>query len=398
MTALLLALLAFSYLHQYSWVYSSLIVVAVGGLALVESGFVQVPTRARETFRLTVITFVVLMLVVAPALFQIMQRRATAPYRFVHDGAIQTEEAIKYLLDGVNPYVASYSGTPMAGFEFSIFDVTVNPALEHNPYLPMTFLLPLPFYLILEGLTGWFDLRFFFLLLFLAMWLILPAFAAPANRNSLLVATALNPLFVPYFVEGRNDVVTLFFIALALLCMRRRAWTLSALMMGLSMTVKQTAWFLAPFYLLYLWWGPCGRRWGPRMVRALVAFVAPLIVVLAPFALWDWRAFLEDTILFQSAGYPVFGYGLSEILLQSGLVPARTAEFPFWVLQLAAGLPLLALLARRQSLANSPRTMLAAGTALTLAVAFFSRALQDNYIGYCATLGVWAYFAEMPGA
>ena len=68
------------------------------------------------------------------------------------------------------------------------------------------------------------------------------------KRISLLVILALNPLFVPYLVEGRNDVLSLFWLVLTLFAMQRRRWTWAAVTLALGCATKQYAWFLAPFF------------------------------------------------------------------------------------------------------------------------------------------------------
>ena len=392
MNILLLALLAGSYVRQFNWLYAGLIVLGVAAYAISDIALPRAG-RMRRMSGYASVTLVVFLIVLAPTLLDIAQRHQTAPYRFIHDGAIQTEEAAKFLLAGKNPYATSYAATPMARYDFSIFDVTVNPALEHNPYLPLTFILPIPFYVLMQSALGWFDLRFVHLTLFLTLWLLLPQLARnDEKKQGLLIAFGLNPLLVPFFVEGRNDIVVLFWLVLAVWALQRNRVSLSALAFGLALAVKQTAWLVLPFYLLYVWRGPLESKWTTQTRRALVALLLPSVILILPFATWNWNAFFEDAVLFQSTQYPIWGYGFSEWLVASGALASRTAAFPFWVIQLAIGLPLLVVLARVQMRNNSIKAMLWAASGWSFAIAFFSRAFLDSHIGFILSLAVLAYF------
>jgi len=396
MNTLLLALLAGSYVRQFNWLYAGLIVVGVAGYAITDAALGRTG-RMRRAFGFAFVTLVVFLIVLAPTLLDIARRHQTAPYRFIHDGAIQTEEASTFFLAGKDPYAESYAATPMAQSDFAIFEVTVNPALEHNPYLPLTFILPIPFYVFAQYTLGWFDLRFVHLALFLALWLLLPRLTRDDDRKlGLLIAFGLNPLFVWFFVEGRNDIVVLFWFVLAVWALQRNRVSLSALAFGLALTVKQTAWLVLPFYLLCLWFGPLEGKWTRQTWRALVALCLPIGLLILPFAIWDWRAFVDDAVLFQSTQYPIWGYGISEWLIALGALASRTAELPFWILQLAIGLPLLVVLARAQMRNHSIKVMLWAASGWSFAIAFLSRAFLDNHIGFIVSLAVLAYFVSDP--
>jgi len=394
MNALLLALLAGSYVRQFNWLYAGLVVFGVVMYAVADAALARTG-RMRRALDFAFVTLVVFLIVLAPTLLDIARRHQTAPDRFIHDGAIQTEEAAKFLLAGKNPYAENYAATPMAQSDFSIFEVTVNPALEHNPYLPLTFILPIPFYVLAQFTLGWFDLRFVHLVLFLALWLLLPQLTRHDEKKlGLLIAFGLNPLFVPFFVEGRNDIVVLFWLAIAVWALQRNRVSLSALAFGLALTVKQTAWLVLPFYLLFLWLGPLERKWTTQTWRALVALLLPIGILILPFAFWDWRAFIDDAALFQSTQYPIWGYGISEWLVALGALSSRTAEFPFGVMQVAIGLPLLVVLSRAQMRNHSIKAMLWAASGWSFAMAFFSRAFLDNHIGFIVSLAILAYFVS----
>jgi len=145
---------------------------------------------------------IVLCTVVAGSLFLIFLRHATTPASYTHDGGvIQTEEATKLILAGRNPYVEDYLNTPMAdwGLDFKS-------ALYHYPYLPFTFLMSTPAYLLSQVALGWYDQRFLYLLMFLALLVLASASArGPVSKLSLVMILGLNPIMGNDIIYGMTS-------------------------------------------------------------------------------------------------------------------------------------------------------------------------------------------------
>jgi hypothetical protein len=57
------------------------------------------------------------------------------------------------------------------------------------------------------------------------------------------------------------------------------------------------------------------------------------------------------------------------------------AAFPFWLFQIGLGLPLLAILARRQWRRPTLSEVVAGSGLLLFVLQFFSRLFNDNYLG-----------------
>lgn len=390
MNLLLLALLAGGYLRNFSPQYSVFFVLAVGAFAMLELTAPKTPERWRNLARLTLVMFVLFLIVVGSTLLGIYLRHTTAPYEYIHDGAIQIEEAVKFLLAGQNPYGADYAHTPMANWHFSGAAAL---ALKHNGYLPFTFLLALPFYLVSQSTLGWFDIRFVYLPALVITWLLLPHLTDTWDKKlGLLIVVGLNPLFVPFFIEGRNDGLILFWVTLTLFLLQRKYFTAAAFTLGLVCATKQTAWFILPCFLAFFFFGPLKSQWRSLAQRVLVPLAVPFVLILSPFIVWNASAFIDDTLIYPAVTFPAAGYGANQLLLLSGILPVDTAPFPFVILQLLFGVPTLLLLWHYQRAHPSLRVMLAASAVLTLVVAFFNRVFQDNYIGYIIALGSIAYF------
>lgn len=348
--------------------------------------------------RLTIVFFVVL---AAALLFtgqNILQRRADGPATHAHDGLIQTEIAIQYLLEGKNPYVEDYVDTPMADFTGQEPPLTKTP-LYHNAYLPFLFIGSMPFYLLSQSVWGWYDQRFVYLLAYLLVLLLLPMLVArPREKLALLLAVGLNFLFVYYLADGRNDIMILLWLVLATTLVSRGWVGASAAVLALALATKHQAWFFLPFYLLYLWPQPWGWGAWKRVVWRLWPLVVVTAVILLPFLIWDAPAFVQDTWTYISGSgpdsFPIKGWGFSTLLLWLGVISHPEAAFPFGMLELLFGLPILVWLLRRQWQDNTLPTVWLGFALFSFTFQFFSRFFSDNYFVFILQLLVIAYFMD----
>jgi hypothetical protein len=390
-TTLLLAFACAFYLNFYASIYAALILILVALYALFD--LVAWRARIRNAARFALVSLIVMLLVVPPTWLEIQARHTTAPYAHIHDGAIQTEEAIRFLLAGKNPYVEDYTQTPMAQWPGYLgLAPHENIALFYLPYLPFTFLAPLPFYWLFHVITGFFDLRMYHLVLFVAWFLLLFQLKRDwEGKLALVILVTLNPLFVRTFIEGRNDIVVLWWLTLALYFLQRRRMVAATVALGLACVVKATAWFAVPFFLAHLWFN---KVYPPRTYLSRVLF--PLLVVglifVAPFVVWDLRAFVQDALWYQSSAFPIVGWGLSRILLDAGVIPDPRAPFPFTRIQAIVGIPLLVGLLRWQQGRPSLQRMIAATAVCGFVIGYVGRAFADNHIGFMLSLALFAVY------
>jgi hypothetical protein len=376
---------------------------------------------------------IVVVLVFGQTALFIGLRHITGPAAYTHDGGvIQTEVTIEYLLAGVNPYVADYLDTPMAAW-----GTEYRTALYHYPYLPWTFLFSTPFYLMSQAILGWFDQRFVYLLLFAATLVMAQSLARrPGDRLVVVMLVGLNPILASDVIFGQNDSFVLFWIVLAIWLLRlgeirgtTSARILSAAAFGLACASKPTAWFLVPFWLLYLLrdelvFGAKLRLRGIRMPQptfrtkselgvkgnddrfpgrggwwlSLLPLALVFVLVVGPWLVWDPAAMFDD-IWRWSAGtadtpYQIRGWGLSNFILAFSLVTDRLAYWPFWVLEVLVVAPLMMVLLWRQVRHNSLGTMLHGYVVLLFGFFYISRFLNENYLGYLLALFALAYCIE----
>ncbi len=372
-------------------------------------------TRSHR-LKLGLIYAIIAVLVFGKTFLLIGLRHITGPASYTHDGGvIQTEATIQFFLDGKSPYLEDYLDTPMAewGIEYRT-------ALYHYPYLPWTFVFSTPFYLLSRAVLGWFDQRFVYLLLF-ALTLTMAqslGWGRQARRVGVMLV-GLNPILASDVIFGQNDSFILFWIVLSLWLLRRaersqspRRWTLAAaLAFGLACASKPTAWFLAPFWALYL----LRAEWGPRLVpppshwgrligslwRQAWPAVVAILVVVGPWFVWSPAAMIDDVWRW-SAGtaeqaYQIRGWGVSNFVLALQLVPDRLAYWPFWLTETVVAAPVLALLLWRQGQENTMGRMLFGYVVLLFGFFYMSRFLNENYLGYLAAFLSLALVVDPPG-
>jgi hypothetical protein len=345
--------------------------------------------RGRQWAKLALVFCIVFTTVVSLSTFSVLLRQVAGPASFSHDGGvIQTEEAIKYVLGGRNPYIEDYVDTPMAEW-----GLDYRTALYHYPYLPWTFLFSAPFYLSSEALLGWYDQRIVYLVLFV-ITLFVAARLVPMGdlRLCLVMVLGLNPIMGTDIIFGQNDVFVLAWLVFSMYLLKHRKDTWSLVMLGLACASKPTAWFLVPFYLLFLvrreGFSPSGdvKPLASYLLRKVVPLAVVLVVLVLPFAVWDLEALYDDVWRWSSGTaevpYQITGWGLSNFVLALGLVQSRLDYFPFWIPGVLICLPLLLYLLWRQWKHNTISSMLYNYAFLTLAFFYTSRFMNENYLGY----------------
>jgi hypothetical protein len=325
------------------------------------------------------------LVVVVPTISAMVLRHTTEPWMYIHDGSIQIEESIRFLLQGKNPYAEDYVDTPLSQWEYAFPPPEVNPALYHNAYLPFIFLFSTPFNVISTWLIGWYDQRLMFLVLFAATcWLYMAHARSATRRLSLLAVFGLNFFGVSYVIWGGTDVFVFFWLVACTYLLNKNRTTAAAVCLGLACASKQTAWLFVPFFLVHVWRKarPSGALTPLR--EAFPAVLVPLLLIL-PFVFWDLASFVDDTVLYLSGhsatSYPIVGLGFGGLLLDLGVVRDKSDYFPFLVFQAASCLPLLAFLVRRQWRHTTVQRCWFGYALLLLSFTFFSRFFSDFYLG-----------------
>ena len=393
-----------------------LIALAFGllGLYLLVDAFVR-SERGRYRLKLGLIYGIILLLVVGKTTLLMNLRHLRGPASYAHDGGvIQTEVTIQYFLSGLNPYAEDYVNTPMAEWGLDEYRT----ALYHYPYLPWTFVFASPFYAASQSLPGWFDMRVVYLMLFMLTLILAQSLAEKPQHKLLIVALiGLNPISTLNIIFGLNDPFVLFWIVLGLWLLQRATQRsdmsnlytlLGSAAFGLACASKPTAWFLAPFWLLYLMrdvWNsrllPQTSAW-PSLLKTLLRRAWPLpvvaLLVIGPWFAWNPDAMIDDVWRWSAGqgetGYQIWGWGASNFVLALGLVEDRFEYWPFIIPGILVGLPLLWFLLNRQVQDNTAHTMLYGYVIFLFIFFYLSRFMQPNYLGYLLDFLALAYLIK----
>jgi len=396
-TPLFLFILALSFLSAASFRFNLGVIPVVFPVFPLLILYFLCETTKKKIFlglRMAIFSLIALLTIGLVVSLLISMRHFSAPEFYIHDGALQAEEAIKYFLNGKNPYAEDYLGTPLIRWGYTAMAGEPNPALFHFTYLPFLFLFALPFYLSGIFLIGWFDIRFVFCFCFIgSLYLLYKIVKSERNRLLFLIIFAFNPIFVLDLVEGYNDVFILFWLLLTIYFLKRGRITLSAVPLGLALASKQTAWFILPFYFIFV-----SRQVKPKRLIPLVLGVAkkcwPLfaacLLFILPFLLWNTRSFIGDTYQYLdgslSTSYPIRGMGFSSWLVSLGIIKSALGNYPFWLFQVIFSLPVLVFLVKKQLRENSLARMVINYAIFLSVFWFFSRFFNYSYPGCLSQL------------
>lgn len=368
-------------------VYFALLLLYVAvDLAWIRTGSLQSKWRAK----LVVLFGVIGIAAGGPLLTAIVDRSRVAPVFGVHDIILQLEAAMRFLIEGKNPYAVTYFGTHMEAWHYAeLGKDAVNPALYHFVMPPWYLLFPFFFYPFL-WIFGFFDGRLPLLFTFFGTLVILAFWIKDYQKKILaLIITAFHPVMFDYLLEGRSDYFAFFWLLLALFLYDRKKHVWAAAVFALALLSKQTIWLSLPFVLLYA-----------RTKRLLVmsAFLGTVALVLGPFLLWNAGAFWQSTVAFLQGttpvSYPVAGYGWGMVLYQLGFIKDLHAYYPFIYWQLGAGVPVLLFLIRWLQTKATAGRLLIAYSVFLFVFWYFSRYFHNSHLGYISlVLGV-GYFLE----
>jgi hypothetical protein len=309
-----------------------------------------------------------------PLALEVAWRARTAPGLHAQSEAIVTEEAAGALVDGRDPYAATYDEGPLAARPPG--------TRSHFPYLPAMLVFGLP--RALDGRSALADARLGFALATLSVVAITLRMWRGSGGRRLRAAQflAILPSGALPMATGGDDlpVLALMFLSLVLVEEGKPGW--AGLAAGLAAGMKQTAWPLVPFLVL-------AARESGGLRRAVIPLVALPAALILPFVAWDPSAFLEDVVLFPlGLGEQATAAGTTTIgtLLIGAFPEARTALVVAFSLTVAgvAGY----LLVRHRPVTPGQ----AAGQAgLVMAVALLlAPAARFGYVIYPLNLVLWA--------
>ena len=356
--------------------------------ALAAAG-VLVRGRLPRSVAVAVAGVVVALLVLPGVLLQVGLREGTAPWFHDNDSTYQIDIAGELVREGKTPYGYDYR---FSGLErFYAFDGSVSAqtrdaqvALRHFAYFPGTPLSAAAWGLVPAPLD---DYRILVALLTLAA---LPAallFRGPLGpRLALGAALAASPLAVRAAWFGTADAPAVLALVVAFALVVRGRLTAAAATLAVAVLLKQFAVVAVPFLAVAIL-----RRGSPHARRtAAIAFAAVLVAGFLPFMIIDAGALFADTVVYGGATYRIIGYGLSGVLLETGVLDDRFGPYPFSVLALLVWLPLTALLVRAQLRSGATWTA-AAGVAVSVFVLLFiGRVFQTSYLIWPVAAGLLA--------
>lgn len=347
----------------------------------------------KHKLKLVLISLLIVFTLGATVFSEALVRHKTSPLYNIHDIILQQEAAIRLLLDGKNPYKETYFGTPLEEWHYS--ESETNPALFHFVMQPMYLYFALPFYFVSNLLLGFFDARLPLMFLFFASLIF--AYLLPEEKEKkLLFVTilAFNPAMSGYLIEGRSDFFVFGFFIASVFALYKKMYFFSVASLALAFGVKQSIWPIFPIYFTYLF----TQLDRSKVVKYLVVFCVLFLLIILPFVVWDFKAFLDSTVFYLSGNtpnsYPVSGYGFGMLLHEFGIIKDLHDKFPFAIFQMIFGLPILIFLVKFVFQQKSIRSMVFAYGLFLFIFWYFSRYFNNSHVGFLTTIFITAYFLE----
>lgn len=341
---------------------------------------------------------IVSLLIYFPAIFLITQRQDKNNIILKVDSAIISEQAARFLISGINPYGASYE-TSLVGWNFAMDGILYDQAKYHYPYLPIYTVINSMGTLIISSLLGFFDLRIILLIvLSFVIYLIFRTQKEKSDAYLFSVLILFNPLFLTSFLWGVNDIYIFFLIMLSAILLRNGNERLGLLATLIASGIKHSAWPIIPFVMYFIYLNKKGHL-ANKLISTLKVVKFPLLLfclLIIPFVLWNPKAFWTDIWLYPNGGVDtnvaISGYGLSELLINLGLIKNRLDYFPFYIPQVLICLPLIIILFTWQKRKNTVGQLLFNYTVLLFPLWYLSRIFHANYMAYISMLIILTYF------
>jgi hypothetical protein len=362
-------------------------------------GLVLARWPARRGLRLACLALMLVLLGVVPTVMYPRTAEGGQAGRLMDGGVLVSEEAVRVLLEGRDPYQASYAGV----LADSRIDVrgrpAPNPLAGHYPYWPgsLALLVVVEAPLRAAGLHG--DPRLLYLLVYCALGLWLGRWSLRERGHlGLALAVCLNPVLLPAMWPGANDVLLVAGMAVAAVALAERRVVLAGLALGAALSVKL---LVAPMVVLFVVWVAAqagrGRLEPGRAWWAAAAVVAPAAVTALPFLVWHPGDFLTDAVAYHlglvADAYPMAGFGLPGLLLRAGVLTDPFGPPPPWATVLPAAATLLA--GCWWVWAHPGRRVLLGVSGLALlGMLFFHRSFMFYYVDVAVAALLLAAFAE----
>lgn len=335
--------------------------------------------RARHHRRRTVLVLIVFAATALLPMTVAVARRADGAGAYAQSEVIIVEEAARATLHGHDPYAAEYRGGPLKDRPVA--------TQVHFPYLPAILVFGLP--RVLAGDAPWTDARVWFTVVALAVagfgLLRMPTADARIRIFQVLFALPTGALLL---ATGGVDIPVIAMLLATAVLVRDGRPVAAGVAGGLALAAKQTSILVLPFLVLAL------PRGHPRR-RSVLAAGTVAAALVAPFALWDVGAFVEDAVLFplnlgqgeSAAATPTVG----SLLLD--LFPSQRTAVTVLLVAVILGVAGF-LLIRDRAPSMDQACARAAGAFLTTVA--LTPAARVGYLVYPANLIVWAIAFRAP--
>jgi hypothetical protein len=327
---------------------------------------------------------------------------AWKPYG-IHDGALHTEVAADFLLQGKNPYGADYSITP-----YKLLDPPIpggpsdNIVWYHYMYPPTVALTQAIVTFIAHRFGQPGDFRFVTMFaLFILWWLLVRRPTSYDEKTKHTLAILANPLLWIYVLPGHNDILSVAALSGSMILAQKKKFGAAGIVFGLALGYKQSVWIAVPLVAVWLW-----KQWKKSTINTkdvrgfLLGSIGIVVVTFLPFFIWSPYHFYNDLVRYASGSIP-YAYAISgstilQYLVTNRLVASPYSVIPTWIFQVGVGLPMLVLTGWWLNKRPTASQLLSSFAVLTFTILMFSRYFNANYFSAIFALLYVSYALREP--
>ena len=280
-----------------------------------------------------------------------------APFTTPYDASALTMQAVENLLSGKNPYAHANVVDALKDFP-DVYNMltplrtgafadsspypdqetlknfwhaaitnpdVIPPEIESRVNYPAgSFLLLAPF--VALGIS---DMRIILIIFTIPAIIYAARRIHPHQRWYFILGILLSIEFLNTIFTINTKLLSLSFVMIGWLMASRRPW-LSAILMGIAVATKQTAWFLLPFYIIFIW-----KTAGIRpAIRRGITIGTVFLIINAPFIIANPQLWLSSVLGPMIDPMFPLGHGFVSLVI-AGIIPFDSSIF-FALLEITA--------------------------------------------------------------
>lgn len=295
-----------------------------------------------------------------------------------HDVPLVIQAGTTVLLEGKNPYSASFAGTSMdevAKYNTSFWKAQGQESFlpfDNFGYLPAIFIVSVPFALFFPNAPFWIIAMVLLIFVLIAELFFIKG---KENPDFLLILTFFSPfIFASVYLAHAVDFLILLLMLFFVFFFSKKRFILAGLFFGILLATKLYILLIVPFFLYVFL--------KEKRFELVASSALSLAVLVLPFILWNPAAFFKSNVLFLlgtgSNSLAIWNerVGILPLLKSFGIISDSLNWISIPLMVLSFALVFWFFLKKKPSFENA----LVYSAIASVVVFFFSKMLNPNYL------------------